>query len=342
MCSGDWEESKMFNIVTYRLVYLVLVALFLGASFGHSPGGATSPSNYPTRPVKVIVPLAAGSTVDVVARKLGEQLGAAMGQGFVIDNRPGAGGVIGTAELTRAPKDGYTIGMISSNHVINPGIIKTIPFHPLKDITPIAVVGTVPLALVVHPSLGVNNVSELIELAKKNPDTLNYGSAGNGSVLHLAGVMFNKEAGVEIRHVPYRGTGPLTNDLVGGHVKIAFIAVTAVLPYIKRGDLKVLGVSTPTRVSILPDTPTLMEQGLKNYSFDAWVALIGPAGLPQPIVSRLYAETKKILETKKMQDDFATLGFTVIDLDPTASAEFLATELTKHQRLVAESGATAE
>ena len=286
----------MFTINKRRLLCFALAALLFEAKFGASSGKADT---YPSRPVRILLPNAAGSTVDVVARKLGEQLGAAMGQGFVIENKPGAGGVIGTAEMVRAPKDGYTLGMVSSNHVINPGIIKSIPFDAIKDITPITVVGTLPLVLVVHSSLGVNTASELIELAKKDPGMLAYGSAGNGTVLHLAGVMFNKEAGVEIRHIPYRGTGPLTNDLIGGHVKIGFLGITSVLPYVKRGVLKVLGVSTPTRVAMLPDTPTLMEQGLKNYSFDSWVALIGPAGLPEPIVNVFTRRRRRSLKRRR-------------------------------------------
>ena len=193
----------------------------------------------------------------------------------MIDNRPGAGGVIGTAEMVRADKDGYTIGMISSNHVINPGIIKTIPFDTLKDITPITVIGTVPIVLVTHPSVQAKTAQDLIALAKAKPGELDYGSAGTGSAIHLAGVLFTNEAGVNMRHVPYKGTGPLTNDLVAGHVKVGFLSVTAALPQIQSGTLKALAVSTRP-VSSRCRMCRLWRRRPQNYSFDAWIAMIGP------------------------------------------------------------------
>jgi tripartite-type tricarboxylate transporter receptor subunit TctC len=319
-------------------------ALIIGASVLSlsSTASFAQAEKYPTKPVRVIVPLAAASTVDIVARKVGEELAHTMGQQLVIDNRPGAGGVIGTGEMVRAEKDGYTIGMISSNHVINPGIIKSIPFDSLKDITPISVIGTVPIVLVTHPSVPAKTAQELIALAKAKPGELDYGSAGTGSAIHLAGVLFTNEAGVNMRHVPYKGTGPLTNDLVAGHVKVGFLSVTAALPQIQSGTLKALAVSTQTRVESLPDVPTLAEAGLKNYSFDAWIAMIGPAGLPKPIVDRLYSETKAALETPKVKEYFATQGVTIIGSDPATAEKFFQTELEKHQKLVAASGAKAE
>jgi tripartite-type tricarboxylate transporter receptor subunit TctC len=318
---------------------LLLGASLLSFSFATSLALAET---YPTRPIRVIVPLAAASTVDIVARSLGEQLAAAMGQPFVIDNRPGAGGVIGTGEMICAEKDGYTIRMTSSNHVISPFVIKSVPFDSLKDVTPITVVGTVPLVLVTHPSLPAKTAAELIALAKQKPGALDYGSAGNGSALHLAAVLFTTEAGVEMRHVPYRGTGPLTNDLVAGHVKIGFLSATAALPQIQSGTLRAIAVSTPTRIEALPDVPTLAEEGLKNYSFDAWIAMIAPTGLPKSLVDRLYAETKAVLATQKMKDDFALQSATVIGSDPATTEKFFQTELAKHEKLVAAAGAKTD
>jgi tripartite-type tricarboxylate transporter receptor subunit TctC len=277
-----------------------------------------------------------------MARKVGEQLSAKMGQQFVIDNRPGAGGVIGTAEMIRAPKDGYTIGMISSNHVINPNIMKSVPYDTLKDITPITILGTVPVVLVIHPSIPAKTVQELIALAKEKPGELDFGSAGNGSVLHLAGVLFNREAGVNIKHIPYKGTGPLTNDLVAGHVKIGFLSTAAALPQIQSGALRALGVTTQARVETLPDVPTLAESGLKNYSLDSWIAIIGPPGLPKPVVDRLYAESKEVVNSPKMKADLAAIGVTAVGSDPATTEKFLATELEKHTQLVAISGTKPE
>ncbi|WP_052763681.1 Bug family tripartite tricarboxylate transporter substrate binding protein [Microvirga massiliensis] len=318
---------------------LLLGASLLSFSFATSLASAET---YPSRPIRVIVPLAAASTVDIVARALGEELATTMGQQFVIDNRPGAGGVIGTGEMIRAEKDGYTIGMTSSNHVISPFIIKSISFDSLKDITPITVVGTVPLVLVTHPSLPVRTAGDLIALAKEKPGALDYGSAGNGSALHLAGVLFTTEAGVDMRHVPYRGTGPLTNDLIAGHVKIGFLSATAALPQIQSGTLRAIAVSTPTRIEALPDVPTLAESGLKDYSFDAWIAMIAPAGLPKPLVDRLYSETRTVLATQKMKDAFASQGVTIIGSDPATAEKFFESELAKHEKLVAAAGATTD
>ncbi len=294
------------------------------------------------KPIRVVVPLSAGSTVDAVARAMSNQMAKVMGHPVVIDNLPGAGGMTGTVQVVTAPKDGLTVGMISSNHVINPSIYKKVPFDSLKDITPITVIGTVPLVLVVHPSVKAHNTRELVELMKAKPGTLNLGSAGNGSTLHLAGVMFGSEAGVEIRHIPYKGTGPLASDIVGGQVDMAFISVTAAAPHIKSGKLRAIGMSTRTRSPVLPDVPTLAESGLPNYSFDAWIALVGPAGLPAPMVQKYYTDTKTVLAQKDVQDALAQQGITVINSTPEQAAPFFRSELEKHARLVKQSGATAE
>jgi tripartite-type tricarboxylate transporter receptor subunit TctC len=243
----------------------------------------------------------------------------------------------------RAPKDGMTIAMISSNHVINPSIYKSVPFDSLKDITPISIIGTVPLVLVVPSSSLIKDVKSLISAAKEKPDSLNYGSAGNGSTLHLATELLKSEAGgIKLTHVPYRGTGPLVTDLLGAQVQLGFVSVTAAAPHIKSGKLRALGISTPMRSPLLPDVPTIAEQGLPNYSFDAWLALIAPAGLPQPLVSKLHAATKASLATKQVQDALAAQGIVIIGSGPDVALQFFKTELEKHTKLVKQSGATAE
>jgi tripartite-type tricarboxylate transporter receptor subunit TctC len=294
------------------------------------------------KPVRMIVPLTPGSTVDAVARAMGNQLSRAMGHPVVIENFPGAGGVTGTAQLVRAAKDGMTIGMVSSNHVINPGIYKSIPFDSIRDITPISVIGTVPLILVAHPSVAAKNLKELIALAKAQPGVLNYGSAGNGSVLHLAGELLKSEAGIDLKHIPYRGTGPLTADLLGGQVQLGFVSVTAAAPHIRAGVLRAIGASTRTRSDVLPNVPTLAEQGLPNYSFDAWIALIGPAGLPRPMVTRLYTDSKAVLATREVQETLAAQGIAIIGSTPDDAANFFQSELSKHAKLVKQSGATLD
>ncbi len=310
---------------------IAILAAAGGLLHAQSAGFAAEP--YPAKVVRMIVPLAAGSTVDIVARLIGDQLGAALGVPVVIENRPGGGGVPGTDQLVRSPNDGSTIGMTSSNHVINPSIYHAVPFDSIKDITVISVLGTVPMVLVVNPRVPARDLHELVALAKAKPGELNYGSSGNGSALHLAGILFISEADVDIRHVPYRGQSQLANDLIGGHVEMGFLSVTVALELIRAGAVRPIGVSTPARVPLLPGVPSLAEAGLPNYSFDAWIAMIGPAGMPKPIVDGLYRETKALLATRQLQDSFAAQGLAIIGSDPQTSSRFMETELAKHARL---------
>ena len=319
-----------------------LATLLAGASLALAPWMAAAQTAAADKPIRMVVPLAAGSTVDVVARALGASFGKAAGHPVVVENIVGAGGIPGTAQIVKSPKDGLTVGMISSNHVINPGIYKTVPYDSLKDITPIAVIATVPLLLVVHPSVPAKNVKELIALAKAKPGTLNYGSAGNGSTLHLAGELLVSEAGIEMKHVPYRGTGALITDLIGGQVQLGFVSVSQVAPQVKAGALRALAVSTPTRSAALPDIPTLAEAGVPRYSFDAWIALIGPAGLPKNVVEAYSGAMKTALASPEAHNAIAGQGLMVLDTGPDAAPAFFQAELTKHQKLVKQSGATLD
>ena len=318
------------------------VAWLLGAAsvaFSFTAAAQPSPSD---KPIRMVVPLAAGSTVDAVARSLAPGFGRATGHPIVVENLVGAGGIPGTAQIVKAPKDGLTLGMVSSNHVINPGIYKTVPYDSLKDITPIAVIATVPLVLVVHPSVPAKDVKELIALAKAKPGTLNYGSAGNGSTLHLASELLVSETGIEIKHVPYRGTAPLVTDLVGGQVQMGFVSISQVAPHIKAGTLRALGVSTTARSAALPDVPTLAEAGVPKYSFDAWIALVGPAGLPKATIDSYAAAVKTAMAAPELQSALAGQGLTPMSIGPDAAPAFFQAELTKHQKLVKQSGATLD
>ncbi|WP_342131040.1 Bug family tripartite tricarboxylate transporter substrate binding protein [Hydrogenophaga sp. OTU3427] len=294
------------------------------------------------KPLRLIVPLTTGSTVDTVARSLSNPLAQASGHPVVVENLPGAGGMTGTAQMVRAPKDGLTLALTSSNHVINPGIYKKPLFDALKDITPITVVGTVPLVLVVSPSVPAKNAQELIALLKARKGEMNIGSAGNGSVLHLAAELFASEAGVDITHVPYKGTGPLVTDLLGGQVQAGFVSVTAAAPHIKAGKLRAIGTSTKQRSAVLPDVPTLAESGLPNYAFDAWLAVIGPADLPKATVDKLFQDVKKAVSSTEVQQAFAAQGIATIVSTPEQTVGFFKAELDKHLALVKKSGATAD
>lgn len=319
-----------------------LLASMAGAALLTAPWVAAAQPAASDKPIRMVVPLAAGSTVDAVARAIAPAFGRATGHPVVVENLVGAGGIPGTTQVVKAPKDGLTLGMISSNHVINPGIYKTIPYDSLKDITPIAVLATVPLVLVVNPALPVKNVAELVAHAKAHPDALNYGSAGNGSTLHLAGELLVSETGIRMKHVPYRGTGPLITDMIGGQVQLGFVSISQVAPQVKAGTLRALAVSTGTRSAALPDVPTLAEAGVPGYSFDAWIALVGPAGLPRPMVESYHAAIKAAMASPEAKTAIAGQGLTVLDKGPDTAPAFFQAELAKHQKLVKLSGATLD
>ena len=240
-----------------------------------------APPDFPSKPIRVLIPASAGATGDILSRILAGPMGKALGQTIVVEPMPGAGGITATERLVRSARDGHTIAMTSNNHVINPGVYKSMPFDSIRDIAPISVVGSTPVAIVAHPSLGARTAQELIALARARPGQLNYGSGGNGSVLHLAGVLFTSEAGVDIRHVPYKGFAPMLTDVLGGQIQLGIGGVAPVAEYVKAGRLRAIGVTTRTRSTILPDVPTFAESGLPNYSFEGWLALIGPAGPAQ-------------------------------------------------------------
>ena len=314
--------------------------LALGAAtlaFGGNPAWAQGDKN-----LRLIVPLTTGSTVDTMARAMSVPMAKVFGKPVVIENLPGAGGQTGTLQVVKAPKDGSNLALVSSNHVINPAIYKKVLFDHLNDVTPITVLGTVPLVLVVNPSVPAKNAKELIALMKSQPGKLNLGSAGNGSTLHLAGELFGTEAGVEIKHIPYKGTGPLTTDLIGGQVEMAFISVTAAAPHIKAGKLRALGLSTKQRSSVLPDVPTLAEAGLPNYSFDAWIALVAPPAMAPNLVQDTYASMRKVMADKALQETMAAQGIVPVDMNPQLVLPFFRTELDKHAKLVKKSGATLD
>ena len=294
------------------------------------------------KPLRIVLPLSAGSTVDAVARTMSNALAKASGQPVIVENLPGAGGVTGTMQLVRAPKDGMTLGMVSNNHVVNPSLYKSMPFDSIRDITPITVIGTSPFVLVVHSSVPAKDLKELIALAKAKPGTLNYGSSGNGTVLHLAAELFKSEAGIDIKHIPYKGTGPMMNDLLGGQVQMAFTSTSVAAPHIKTGAIRPIAISTQSRSGLLPDVPTFAEQGLRNYDFGGWIAVIAPAGVPAPIVAKRYSEIKVALASPEVKDWLAAQDFKVVADTPDATLPFFQSELVKHSKLVKESGATVD
>jgi tripartite-type tricarboxylate transporter receptor subunit TctC len=289
--------------------------------------------------IRLIAPNAVGSTVDFTARLMSNGLGKALGKDVVVENLPGAGGVVGTQQLVRAPKDGSVIGMVSDNHVIIPSIYKSLSYDPIKDITPISILAINTLVLVTNTAVPARNLQELIALAKSQPGKLTYGSAGNGSVLHLAAALFCSEAGVDITHVPYKGGSQLVTDLVGGHVNMGVIAMASVLQQVMAGKLRAIAVSTPKRSPALPDVPTLVEAGLPNYSFTTWIAFIAPANLPQPVVKRLNGAALETLKLKEVREGFSAQGLEIVGNTPEEAKRIFETDLAKKAQIVKQSGA---
>ena len=340
-CSQHFPRSRRKAAYSGRPLLRLLAgaAIAIGAACAAM---STSAQSYPARPIRVIVPIGAGSVIDMTARVLSIHMGKALGQPMVVENIPGAGGVPGTLQMVRAPKDGYTIALVNNAHTINPGIYKEMPFDSLKDITPIAIIGSTPLTLLVNPAVPAKDLRELLALAKARPGTLTYGSSGNGSVLHLAGVLLTSEGDVDIKHVPYKTIGQMITDVVGGHIDMAIFAAPAALPQIQAGKLRAIGVTAQARSGILPTVPTLAEGGLANYNFGGWLAMVGPAGMPRPIVERLNAELKAALGLKEVQEAFAKLDLLIVGSTAEYATQYFQTELDKHLLLVKRSGATLQ
>jgi tripartite-type tricarboxylate transporter receptor subunit TctC len=291
------------------------------------------------KPLRVIVPLSVGSTGDAVSRRLVTGLGKSLGRTVYVDNLPGAGGMIGTAQMVKSPKDGNTIAIVSSNHVVNPGIYREMPFDSIKDITPIAVIGSAPQVLLVNPAVPVNNLLELIALAKSKPGTLHYGSSGNGTSLHLLGVKLTKEAGIDIGHVPYKGAAPLLSDLLGGQVQLAFESTTQAAPYVKAGKLRAIGITSKERSRLLPDVPTLAEQGLSDFDLSTWMVVIAPAGLAPEMVERLNHAVLETLGQPDVATWFNDKDWRLMTTTPAEAKIFMETEQVKFLQLVKDSGA---
>lgn len=317
----------------------LLAPAWLALAFGYLAPASLASGAEP--PLRMIVPLAPGATADVAARILGQHFSQATGRPVIVENLPSAAGVPGTAQIVRAPKDGSVLGMVASNHVINPAMAggRAAPFDPLADITPITVVASFPLVLVAVPSLPVHGLQDLLALARTRPGTLNYGSGGNGSILHLATELLRVEAGgLDVQHVPYNGSAQMTADLLRHQIQFGFLALTVAQPLVKSGKLRALGVSTLTRSGLLPDVPTLAEQGLPRYNVDAWVALVAPAGMAPALVARQHALVRAALDAPTVRAALARQGMTVIGDDPAHAAAFFATELARYKALVRQSG----
>jgi tripartite-type tricarboxylate transporter receptor subunit TctC len=298
-------------------------------------------AQYPDRAIKIIVPFGPGGFTDVAARILQKELAPALGQSIIIENKPGAGSTIGTAEVANAKPDGYTLLMISTTHVISPHMYRQqLPYDPIKGFTPVMKLAEGPYVLAVHPSLPAKDVKELIALAKAQPGKIDYASSGNGSAQHLVGALFASSAGVQLNHVPYKGSNQAMNDVIAGQVKVTFAGVPNVLPNMSNGKLKALAVSTKKRYADLPDVPTLDEAGVPGYDATVWLGLLAPLGTPRDVVQKINAAAAKVLNTPESKKLMSSAGVDVSIGGPEEFARLLQSELDRWGKVVRETGAT--
>jgi tripartite-type tricarboxylate transporter receptor subunit TctC len=291
--------------------------------------------------VRFVLPNATGSGVDTITRAAQAALAKALGHAIVVDNQPGAGGLLGLQTLARAAPDGFTLGVVSNNVVIFPSVIKQLPFDMPGDFTPIAIVGSTPVVIVATAKLAASNSKEFIALLKSRPGQLNFGSGGNGTILHLAGEMFLDEAGVTAKHIPYKGVGPMVTDLIGGQVDFAAVALPSVQQHIKSGALKAIGMTTAQRVAAAPDIPTFVEQGLPGYVMDAWFAVLAPKGLPPAEVKRVHEALVAAFNDPGVKETMAKQGNTIHISTPEQAAVAFKRELAKYAQLVKKAGLEA-
>lgn len=290
------------------------------------------------KPIKFILPVGAGSGVDGIIRAASNALGKALGTTIVIDNQPGAGGVVGTQLLTKAAPDGLTLSMVSNNHVIYPSVLKSLSFDPIKDITPIAVVGSTPMVLVVNAKFPAKNMQELVALLKANPGKYNYASSGNGTILHLAAEIMKEATGTFATHIPYRGFGPMLADIVGGQVDFGVGALPAVLGQIKSGNLRALAIGSSVRVAAAPEIPTGAEQGFGKFLVEGWFGVVGPAKMNAEQVKRIHAAITTAFATDEVKSTMARQGNVIQIQSPEASAAFFQSELHKYAATVKRAG----
>ena len=298
---------------------------------------------WPSKPIRYIVPFAPGGTTDILARTVGDKLAVALGQPVVIENKPGAGGGVGAEITAKSAPDGYTImGGTISTHAINASLYKSLPYDPVRDFAPIVLIARVPNMLVVHPDIPAKNVSELIALLRANPGKYTFASAGNGTSQHLSGELFKSMAGAEMQHVPYKGSPPALQDVMGGQVSMTFDNITTAWPLAKGGKLRALAVTTAKRSAVAPDVPTLAEAGLPGFEVGSWQGVFAPAGTPPEIVKRLNAEIVKILNTPDVRDKLAALGAEVVGNSPEEFATMVKAEVAKWADVVKKSGARVD
>ncbi len=295
-----------------RIFMLAATALMVGTTWAQAPAG----QDYPNKIIKIIVPFTAGSATDIMARIVGEKLGASMGQSVVVENRPGAGGTLGAAQVAKAEPDGYTLLVVSTGHVVNPALYGSLPYDTVGDFAGVSPLAALPSVLVVGAGSPIKSVSELIATAKANPGKLNYASAGVGSATHVNAEKFRAVSGIQLTHIPFKGTPETIVEVSSGRVDFMFTPVLASIPSIRDNRMRALAVSTARRSSALPDVPTVAEAGVPGFVFDFWIGLLAPAKTPRPIVNKLNAEVRKVMAQPDVIERMAKLGAEPMPMAP--------------------------
>jgi tripartite-type tricarboxylate transporter receptor subunit TctC len=321
-----------------RVVLAAACLVLAGTGFGTVLAAA---QNYPTRPVRLIIPFPPGGSNDVVGRLIAIKLGDRLGKQVVVDNRSGAGGVIGTEAVAKAPPDGYTLLVVSLAHAVNPWLYK-LNYDPIKDFAPVGLLAKGANVLVVSPSLPVHSVAELIALAKRQPGDLQYASAGIGSFQHLGSELFKLMAGVEMLHVPFKGGGPAMIDVVGGHTKVMFSSMVQTVPQIHSGKLRALGTGGLQRSAVLPEVPTIAEAGVPGYEAVNWWGIAAPKGTPQAIIDKLNTEILAVQNAPEVQKQFALEGGEPVPMKPDVFGAYMVSEMNKWEKVVKQGGIKAE
>jgi len=318
------------------MIRIALVFIFLVAA---SPANAQT---YPSRSVKIIVPFGVGGPADIYARFVGARLGEAMGQPFVVENRPGGGAVIGSDAVAKSAPDGYTLLMMSNTHTVNETLIPKKPYDLMRDLAPINGINYSDLLMVLHPSVPANNLKEFIALAKTKPKDLNYASSGPGTPYHMAGELFKAMAAVEIAHVPYKGSDGARVGILGGQVHMMIDAITTMAPNVRAGKLKAMGTTGKVRSSVLPDVPTLAEAGVPGYETGIWLGLMAPAGTPRPVLERLNVEIAKVLNAADVKESWGKQGAMPMTMTLEQFDKFLREDITKWAGVVKATGMKVE
>lgn len=320
-----------------------LLAIGLSASaMTMLDAGVASAQTYPDRPITIVVPFAAGGGTDSIAREIGAHLQEKLGKPVVIENVGGGGGAIGASRIAESDPDGYNLLFVTSTFVTHAAVDSSVPYDVNKDFTPIAQLGRGPLLVVANKAVEPNTIQELIAAAKATPDDFAFASAGPGSINHLSGELFNQRTGTQILHIPYKGSGPATLDLVGGAVQLFFATVPTMLGQVKAGEVKLLATTGAERSSLFPDTPTVEEAGVQGFDVETWWGIVGPAGLPQSIVEKLNGAINEVLEIETVKKRLLGEGAEIVQDQPSKLGETISTELTDWKTLVAEAGIEAK